>query len=64
LHLFKEYKQGRNRPRDNRGKTLSTIQSIVQTYSHIQQLVEDSGVVQSGTKLVLITINNTTVAAW
>ncbi|XP_038077536.1 uncharacterized protein LOC119745321 [Patiria miniata] len=49
LHLAKEYKQKRNRPKDRSSKVLPIPQSIVQTYSHIQQLVEDCEVVQSKT---------------
>nr|XP_023675259.1 uncharacterized protein LOC111847890 [Paramormyrops kingsleyae] len=64
LRLLKEYQQGRNRPKDCKGKTLPIPQSIVQTYCHIKQLLEDSRVIQDQTNLVLVTINTTTVSSW
>ncbi|XP_037643720.1 formin-like protein 5 [Sebastes umbrosus] len=64
IKLLKEYQQARNRPKDCKGKTLPIPQSIVQTYCHIKQLLEDSRVIQDQTNLVLVTINNTTVSSW
>lgn len=64
LRLFKEYQQARKRPKDCKSKTLPIPQSIVQTYSHIKQLLEDNQVIQDKTDLVLVTINNTTVSSW
>lgn len=64
LKLFKEYQQARNRPKDSKGKVLPIPQSIVQTYCHIKQLLEDSRPIQDQTNLLLVTINNTTVCAW
>ncbi|XP_043965569.1 uncharacterized protein LOC122827064 isoform X2 [Gambusia affinis] len=62
--LFKEYQQARNRPKDSKGKVLPVPQSIIQTYCHIKQLLEDSRPIQDQTNLLLVTINNTTVCAW
>ena len=64
LHLEKEYWQRRNRPKDNAGKVLPIPQSILKTYSHIQQLIQDCELVQRDTNLVLVTINTTTVSTW
>lgn len=64
LRLLKEYRQPRNRPKDCKGKTLPIPQSIMETYHHIKQLLEDSQVIQDQTNLVLVTINNTTVSSW
>lgn len=41
LKLYKEYKDARNGPKDNKGRTFPIAQSIVMAYSHIKQLVED-----------------------
>ncbi|CAB1435055.1 unnamed protein product [Pleuronectes platessa] len=62
--LLKEYQCARNRPKDCKGKTLPIPQSIVHTYQHIKQLLEDSRVIQDQTTLVLVTVNNTTVSSW
>ncbi|KAI4832566.1 hypothetical protein KUCAC02_015529 [Chaenocephalus aceratus] len=59
-----EFELARNRPKDSKGKTLPIPQSMVQSYVHIKQLLEDSLVVQEKTDLVLVTINNTTVSCW
>ncbi|KAJ3582457.1 hypothetical protein NHX12_000590 [Muraenolepis orangiensis] len=64
LRLLKEYSQSRNRPKDCKGKTLPIPQAVVHTYNHIKQLLEDSRAIQDQTNLVLVTINNTTVACW
>ncbi|XP_063732884.1 uncharacterized protein LOC134859990 [Eleginops maclovinus] len=64
LRLWKEYELARNRPKDCKGKTLPVAQSMVKTYCHIKQLLEDSLVIQDKTNLVLVTINNTTVSSW
>ncbi|XP_041658918.1 uncharacterized protein LOC121519885 [Cheilinus undulatus] len=64
IKLCKEYQQARNRPKDCKDKTLPIPQSIVQTYSHIKQLLEDSQAIQGQTNLVLVTINTTTVSSW
>ncbi|KAJ3581216.1 hypothetical protein NHX12_012065 [Muraenolepis orangiensis] len=64
LRLLKEYSQSRNRPKDCKGKILPIPQAIVHTYNRIKQLVEDSWVIQDQTNLVLVTINDTTVACW
>ncbi|KAJ4944759.1 hypothetical protein JOQ06_013299 [Pogonophryne albipinna] len=64
LRLLKEFELARNRPKDSKGKTLPIPQSMVQSYIHIKQLLEDSLVVQEKTDLVLVTINNTTVSCW
>ncbi|CAB1452427.1 unnamed protein product [Pleuronectes platessa] len=64
LRLLKEYQCARNRPKDIKGKTLPIPQSIVHTYQHIKQLLEDSRVIQDQTTLVLVTVNNTTVSSW
>ncbi|KAI4800784.1 hypothetical protein KUCAC02_007082 [Chaenocephalus aceratus] len=64
LRLLKEFELARNRPKDSKGKTLPIPQSMVQSYVHIKQLLEDSLVVQEKTDLVLVTINNTTVSCW
>ncbi|XP_023184849.1 uncharacterized protein LOC111607158 [Xiphophorus maculatus] len=64
LKLLKEYQQARNRPKDSKGKVLPIPQSIVQTYCHFKQLLEDSRPIQDQTNLLLVTINNTTVCAW
>ncbi len=64
LKLFKEFKEARNRPKDNKGKTFGIPQSIVMTYCHIKQLIEDSKEILDQTNLVLVTINNTTLSSW
>ncbi|MEQ2189803.1 hypothetical protein GOODEAATRI_029126, partial [Goodea atripinnis] len=64
LKLLKEYQQARNRPKDCKGKVLPIPQSIVQTYCHVKQLLEDCQPIQDKTNLLLVTINNTTVCAW
>ena len=64
LKLYKEYKEARNRQKDNMGRTFGIPQSIVMTYSHIKQLVEDSREIMEKTDLVLVTINNSTVSSW
>ena len=64
LRLLKEYRQPRNRPYDNRRKQLSLQHSIVHTFCHIKQLLEDCAHVTENTNLVLVTINNSTVASW
>ncbi|KAI4791876.1 hypothetical protein KUCAC02_033746 [Chaenocephalus aceratus] len=56
LRLLKEFELARNRPKDSKGKTLPIPQSMVQSYVHIKQLLEDSLVVQEKTDLVLVTI--------
>ncbi|XP_073724498.1 uncharacterized protein [Misgurnus anguillicaudatus] len=64
LKLYKEYKQPRNRPKDNKGRRFAIPQSIVMTYSHIKQLVEYCKEIMNRTDLVLVNINNTTVSDW
>ena len=64
LRLLKEFELARNRPKDSKGKTFPIPQSIVKSYVHIKQLLEDSLVIQEQTDLVLVTINNTTVSCW
>ncbi|KAK7880865.1 hypothetical protein WMY93_032504 [Mugilogobius chulae] len=64
LKLLKEYQPARNRPKDVKGKTLPLTQAIVQTYSHIKQLLEDNQLILQQTNLVLVTVNNTTVSSW
>ncbi|KAK0152989.1 hypothetical protein N1851_005364 [Merluccius polli] len=64
LRLAKEFEQSRNRPKDMKGKTLPTPQSIVTVYSHIRQLLEDSSVIVAQTTLALLPVNTTTVSAW
>lgn len=64
LKLYKEYKQPRNRPKDNKGRRFAIPQSIVMTYSHIKQLVEYCQEIMNRTDLVLVNINNTTVSDW
>lgn len=64
LKLFKEYREARNRPKDTKGRTFAIPQSIVMTYSHIKQLIEDCNEILQSTNLVLVTINNTTVSSW
>ena len=64
LKLFKEFREARNRPKDHRNKTFPIPQSIVMTYGHIKQLIEDSKDILEQTNLVLVTINNTTVSSW
>ncbi|XP_030850896.1 uncharacterized protein LOC105441414 [Strongylocentrotus purpuratus] len=64
LRLYKEFCQVRNRPKDFEGKTLPIPQTIVQTYSHIQQLLVDSTDIREQTNLVMVTISNTTVSTW
>ena len=64
LRLMKQYKIHRNRPSDIKGKKLPITQSIVKTYSNLQQLIQDCREVQENTDLVLVTINNTTVYSW
>ena len=64
LRLFKEFDQARNRPRDSKGRILPIPMSIVSTYNHLRQLLEDSMVVMDKTSLVLVPINNTTVSTW
>ncbi|XP_058260426.1 uncharacterized protein LOC131362442 [Hemibagrus wyckioides] len=64
LKLLKEYREARNRPKDNKGKTFPIPQPIIMTYSHIKQLVEDRKELLDRTNLVLVTINNTTVSFW
>jgi hypothetical protein len=62
---MKEFSLPRFRPIDRQGKRLPIAQSIVQAYSHIQQLLDDSRQVQRGAvNLALHTINNTTVKTW
>ncbi|KAF1387477.1 hypothetical protein PFLUV_G00079350 [Perca fluviatilis] len=41
LRFYKEFREARNRPKDNKGKTFAIPQSIVMTYGHIKQLIED-----------------------
>ena len=64
LKLYKEYREARNRPKDTKGKAFAIPQSIVMTYSHIKQLVEDSREIMESSDLVLVNINNTTVSSW
>lgn len=64
LKLLKEYQPARNRPKDVNGKTLPLTQAIVQTYSHIKQLLEDNQLILQQTNLVLVTVNNTTISSW
>lgn len=64
LRLYKEFREARNRPKDNKGKTFAIPQSIVMTYSHIKQLIEDCKDILDNTNLLLVTINNTTVSSW
>lgn len=64
LKLLKEFREARNRPKDNKGKSFPIPQAIVMTYSHIKQLLEDCREVLDKTNLVLVTINNTTVSSW
>ncbi|XP_041824833.1 uncharacterized protein LOC121629265 [Melanotaenia boesemani] len=64
LRLYKEFKEARNRPKDNKGKTFAIPQSIVMAYSHIKQLIEDCKEILDNSNLVLVTINNTTVSSW
>ncbi|XP_076577715.1 uncharacterized protein LOC143314537 [Chaetodon auriga] len=64
LRLYKEFREARNRPKDNRGKTFAIPQSIVMTYCHIKQLIEDCKEILDNSNLVLVTINNTTVSSW
>ncbi|KAK7939095.1 hypothetical protein WMY93_002421 [Mugilogobius chulae] len=64
LKLLKEYQPARNRPKDVKGKILPLTQAIVQTYSHIKQLLEDNQLILQQTNLVLVTVNNTTVSSW
>ena len=63
LKLLKEYKEARNRPKDNQGRTFAIPQSITMAYSHIKQLVEDSREIMDRSDLVLVTINTTTCPA-
>ncbi|KAF4114422.1 hypothetical protein G5714_004645 [Onychostoma macrolepis] len=60
LKLLKEFREARNRPKDNKGKIFPIPQAIVMTYSHIKQLLEDCREVLDKTNLVLVTINKTT----
>ncbi|CAB1440817.1 unnamed protein product [Pleuronectes platessa] len=53
LRLLKEYQCARNRPKDCKGKLYQIPQSIVHTYQHIKQLLEDSRVIQDQPTLVL-----------
>ena len=64
LRLYKEFQHAASRPLDSKGKRLPLPQSIVQVYSHIQQLVQDSRAVLEKTNLVLVTVNNITVSDW
>lgn len=64
LKLYKEFREARNRPKDSKGRTFAIPQSIVMTYSHIKQLVEDSREIMESSDLVLVNINNTTVSSW
>lgn len=64
LRLYKEHKEPRNRPKDNKGRRFALPQSIVMSYCHIKQLLEDSREIMDKTNLVLVTINNTTVSSW
>lgn len=66
LRLFKEFGSTANRPTGIRGHKLGLPQSIVQAYSHIQQLVRDSTHIAQHTNLasILLTVNTTTVAKW
>ncbi|CAL8320109.1 unnamed protein product [Gadus morhua 'NCC'] len=64
LKLFKEFKEGRNRPKDPKGRTFPIPQAIIMTYGHIKQLIEDCQQILQSTNLVLVTINNTTVSSW
>ncbi|XP_078657398.1 uncharacterized protein LOC144903286 isoform X1 [Branchiostoma floridae x Branchiostoma belcheri] len=64
LRLLRTYSQVRNRPEDAEGRKLPLPQSIVQTYSNIQQLLADNRMIQEDTNIVLVVINNTTVSAW
>ncbi|KAI7800442.1 hypothetical protein IRJ41_003392 [Triplophysa rosa] len=64
LKLLKEFREARNRPKDNKGKTFPIAQAIVIMYSHIKQLLEDRRELLDKTNLVLVTINNTTVSSW
>lgn len=63
LKLFKEFTLKRNRPKDRDGKVLPIAQSIVFTYGHIRQLIEDCREIQA-TNLVLVLININTVSRW
>ncbi|XP_056603668.1 uncharacterized protein LOC130420406 [Triplophysa dalaica] len=64
LKLLKEFREARNRPKDNKGKTFPITQAIVMMYCHIKQLLEDCRELLDKTNLVLVTINNTTVSSW
>ncbi|KAI7802109.1 hypothetical protein IRJ41_000410 [Triplophysa rosa] len=64
LNLLKEFREARNRPKDNKGKTFPIAQAIVMMYSHIKQLLEDCRELLDKTNLVLVTINNSTVSSW
>ncbi|KAG1955491.1 hypothetical protein F2P79_008547 [Pimephales promelas] len=64
LKLLKEFREARNRPKDNKGKTFPIPQAIVMIYSHIKQLLEDCRELLDKTNLVLVTVNNTTVSSW
>ncbi|CAB1425562.1 unnamed protein product [Pleuronectes platessa] len=64
LRLLKDYQCARNRPKDCKGKTLPFPLSIVHTYQHYKQLLEESRVIQDQTTLVLVTVNNNTVSSW
>ena len=64
LKLLKEYKEVRNRPNDNQGRTFTIPQSITMAYFHIRQLLEDSRELMDKSDLVLVTINTTTVSCW
>ena len=67
LHLFKEFGGHLNRPTGKKsGHKLGLPQSIVQVYSHIQQLVRDDADIKQHTNLasILLTVNTATVAKW
>lgn len=64
LRLYKEFREARNRPKDNKGRTFAIPQSIVMAYCHIKQLTEDCKEILDNSNLVLVTINNTTVSSW
>ncbi|KAG7510642.1 hypothetical protein JOB18_027313 [Solea senegalensis] len=64
LKLLKEYREARNRPKDIKGRTFAIPQSIVMTYCHVKQLIEDCKEILQNSNLVLMTINNITVSSW
>lgn len=54
LKLLKEFREARNRPKDNKGKTFPITQAIVMMYCHIKQLLEDCRELLDKTNLVLV----------